>query len=211
MKKYLVAGLLFWLPIWVTVVIVRFIVNTLDNIWVFFPAQWHPTHIFGRDIPGFGLFITFILLILTGVLVTNYLGSRIVGLSERLLAKIPLIRSIYGTVKQAASAIFTTNSKAFKQAVLVEFPRKGAFSIGFQTNDHFPQAPSDKKHITVFVPTTPNPTSGFFVIVAEDEVHQLDMTVEDALKMIISLGVINPAQLAQQARKPSESKSDTQD
>ena len=203
MKKYLIAGLLFWLPIWVTVVIVRFIVNALDNVWVLFPAYWHPAHLFGRDIPGLGLFITFILLILTGALVTNYLGSRVVSLSERLLAKIPLIRSIYGTVKQAASAVFTTNSKAFKHAVLVEFPRKGALSIGFQTNDHFPQAPGSEKHITVFVPTTPNPTSGFFVILPETEVHPLDMSVEDALKMIISLGVINPAQLGQVEKKPN--------
>lgn len=193
MKKHLIAGLLVWLPIWATVVVVRFLINFLDSAWSMIPAHLHPDQVIGHHIPGLAILVTLLLLIITGALATNYFGKKVVEGWENLLSRIPLIRSIYGLFKQVSQAVFMPNSNAFKQAVMIEYPRKGIWSIGFQTSGHFENAPNNEPNVTVFVPTTPNPTSGFFMIVPKSDVTELNIPVESALKMIISLGVINPS------------------
>ena len=193
MKKYVIAGLLVWIPIWATVVVVKFLINFLDGIWTMIPAHLHPDQVIGRHIPGLAIIATLLLLIITGILATNYFGRMVVETWEKLLSRIPLVRSIYSLFKQVSQAVFMPNSNAFKQAVLIEYPRKGIWSIGFQTSGHFEGTPINEPNVTVFVPTTPNPTSGFFMIVPQSDVRQLDIPVESALKMIISLGVINPS------------------
>lgn len=192
LRKYFIGGLLVWLPIWATYIVIRFIVQIMDGSVALLPEHLQPQHLFGFSIPGIGLVLTIIILFVTGMLVTNFIGSRIVEFSEKLLARIPLIRSIYAAVKQITEALLKPTGSSFRKVIMIEFPRKGVWSIGFQTSDAFVHAPGDETHITVFVPTTPNPTSGFLMIVPETEIVELDMTVEDGLKTIISIGVVNP-------------------
>jgi uncharacterized membrane protein len=141
------------------------------------------------DIPGIGLILTLVILFLTGLLVTNFIGSRIVTFWEKILSRIPLVRSIYTAVKQVTEALLTPSGKSFRKVMLIEFPRKGLWSLAFQTSDVPFHAPEEGEHITVFVPTSPNPTSGFLMVVKTDEVQELKMTVEEGLKIIISIGV----------------------
>ena len=194
LQRHFLAGLLIWLPILATVWVVHFIVNILDQVLLLLPASASPRVWLGVDIPGFGVIISLLILLGTGVLAANFFGKRLFALWERLVHRVPLIRSVYGSVKQVTQSFLEPGGNSFKKVVLVEYPRRDMWSIAFQTADNFSagreELPSD--HVMVFIPTTPNPTSGFLLIVPANEVKEMNLSVEDAIKMVISLGVVQP-------------------
>lgn len=198
LRSYLLAGLIAWLPILITIGVLRFIIDLLDNTLALVPKAYQPEQLIGHYIPGFGVILSLILLILTGMIATNYFGQRLFEWGESLLSKIPLVRSIYKTVKQVIHAVVSTNSEAFRKVVLIEYPRKGLWSIAFQTGSANTKINSKIKDemVSVFIPTTPNPTSGFLIILPKGDVVELDMSIDEALKFIISLGVMPPIQKA---------------
>ncbi len=199
LRKYIVAGLLVWLPILVTYFILRFLLKLINGVAAIIPEKYQPIGLLGHHIPGFGIIISIVVIFVTGIMVSHFLGHKIVDLWEKLLARIPLVRSIYGATKQVVHSVLTPSEKAFSRAVLIEFPRKNVWSVGFQTNSDFPHSDIEN-NITVFVPTAPNPTSGFMMIVREDQIRPLNVTIEEAFKMIISVGVVTP----QHRDKPPE-------
>ncbi|KTC98187.1 DUF502 domain-containing protein [Legionella erythra] len=193
-RSYLFAGLVVWLPILVTFVVLRFMVDLLDSTIALLPSAYQPERLLGVDIPGFGVIFSLVLLIVTGIIATNILGQRLFGWGEALLAKIPLVRSIYNASKQVIQAIFATNSQAFRKVLLIEYPRKDCWSLAFMTGNPGSQlfANTTEEMVSVFVPTTPNPTSGFLMMVPKKDVIEVGMTIDEALKYIISLGVMPP-------------------
>ncbi|OGO94592.1 MAG: hypothetical protein A3F10_04180 [Coxiella sp. RIFCSPHIGHO2_12_FULL_42_15] len=193
MRKYLISGLLIWIPIWVTFVVIRFIIDLLDQSLALLPHRYQPDNLFGFHIPGLGLLFTLLIVFLTGLFAANFIGSGLVHLWERILAKIPLIRSVYSAVKQMLNAFVQPKSTSFRKVVMVQFPRENSWSIGFQTSERVNNLPSQKESIAVFIPTCPNPTAGFLLYVSTDQVTELNLTVEEAFKLIISVGVITPS------------------
>ncbi len=194
LRSYLLAGLVVWLPILITMGVLRFIIDLLDNTVALIPKAYQPEQLIGHYVPGIGVILSLIILLVTGVIVTNYLGQRLVGWGESVLDRIPLVRSIYKTVKQVINAVLSTNSEAFRKVVLIEYPRKGLWTIAFQTgtaNTAINNKTKDEM-ISVFIPTTPNPTSGFLIMLPRNDVIELDMSIDEALKFIISLGVMPP-------------------
>lgn len=187
-----VAGLLLWLPVWITYVIVHFIFTITDNILKALPTKYQPEQLIGMHIPGLGLLVTLVILVVTGLFVTNLLGRHLVELWERLLARIPLIRSIYSAVKKVLDTILQPKGQAFRKVLLIEYPRRGIWSIGFLTSNNFAEPPLDEEMVTVFIPTTPNPTSGYLTVVPKKDTRELRMNVEEALRLVISLGVVPP-------------------
>ena len=193
-RSYLIAGLAVWLPILVTIVVLRFIVDLLDKTIALLPVKYQPVELVGMNLPGFGVVISLLLLLITGIIATNILGQRLMALSESLLDRIPLVRTLYSSTKQVINAILSTNSQAFRKVLLIEYPRKGMWSIAFQTSvaSFMKTENTDEEMISVFVPTTPNPTSGFLMMLPKSEVRELKMTIDEALKCVISLGVMQP-------------------
>jgi len=194
LRRYFVAGLLFWVPVAVTVLIVRFLVNILDKSMVLVPVQYRPENLLGFSVPGLGVILALVVVFLTGIIVANLLGRQLIRLWEALLARIPVVRNIYSASKQLMETVVSGNGKSFREVVMIEYPRKGLWTMAFVTGDANEQA---KPHvgddaISIFVPTTPNPTSGFFLMVSASEVVRLDMSVEDGLKLILSTGVLQP-------------------
>jgi uncharacterized membrane protein len=194
LRNHLIAGLLIWIPVMVTVWVIRFLSRILDQSLVLLPPPWRPEALVGQYVPGVGIILSFILLVTTGIVVRNLFGGRIVAGFEDLVRRIPVIGSIYGGAKTFSETVLTDKGKSFKQVVMVEFPRKGIFSVGFITSEELEevQAKTEQDVVCVFVPTTPNPTTGFIVLVPRDEVVRLDMTVDDAFKMLLTLGVVVP-------------------
>lgn len=192
LKKPFIAGLLVWLPVLATFFILKFLISAVDGVVRLIPAAYRPDVFFGHHIPGVGLVLTLIIIFITGLITTNFLGKHLVNLSERILAKIPLVRSIYSATKQVVQSILSPSHQSFSKAVLVEFPRKGVWSIGFVTNKAINHIPGEANKTSVFVPTAPNPTSGFFLMMDASEMHPLSISVEEAFKMVVSVGVIAP-------------------
>ena len=194
LRKYLIAGLLVWLHLAATVVVIKLLIDLLDKTILLFPPEWRPETLFGFSIPGFGILVGVSILILTGVFAANLFGRKLVGFWEAILGRIPLVRTIYTSVKQVLETLFTSKSESFRRVVLIEYPRKGIWSLGFQTNEALAAAreASGKNLVSVFVPTTPNPTSGFIIMLPSEDITQLDISVEDGFKFIISMGVIVP-------------------
>ena len=194
MRKYLIAGLLVWMPLGITFLVVRASVGFLDKILLWLPAQYQPDIVLGFHIPGLGVVLAVVLVLATGMIVANLLGRRIVAAWESLLARIPLVRSLYAGIKQIMEAVLATDAKSFRKVLLIEYPRKGVWSLAFMTSDNLGevQAKTRTDVISVFIPTTPNPTSGFVLMVPSEDVVHLDMSVEEGLKMIISMGVVVP-------------------
>lgn len=194
LRKYLIAGLLVWLPLGATVVVIRLLINLMDKTILLIPPEWRPETVLGFSIPGFGVIVGIFILLITGMFAANLFGRRLVAIWESILGRIPLVRTIYTSVKQVLETLFTTNSKSFRKVVLVEYPRRGVWSMGFLTNKgiHVASTASGENLLSVFVPTTPNPTSGFIVMLPEQDVLELDLTVEDGFKYIISMGVVVP-------------------
>jgi uncharacterized membrane protein len=169
----------------------------MDQSLALLPARWNPRVFIGHDIPGLGAILTLLIIFFTGVLTANLVGGRLVSWGEQVLSRIPIVRSIYSSVKQVSDTILSPNGNAFRQALLVQYPRKGAWTIAFLTGippDDLHEAASQEPAalVSVYVPTTPNPTSGFFLMMRKDETVELDMTVDAALKYIVSMGVVSP-------------------
>jgi uncharacterized membrane protein len=194
LRRYIVAGILVWVPIGVTILLVRILVGLLDRTMVLIPQQYQPEELIGFAIPGLGIVLTIVLLLITGLLAANIVGRSMVGLWESMLERIPVVRSVYSAAKNFAEIVFSDSSQSFKKVLLIEYPRKGLYSLAFQTSSELGevQGRTGEDVICTFVPTTPNPTSGFIIIVPRKEVVVLDMEVDEALKMIISLGVVIP-------------------
>lgn len=194
MKKYFITGLLIWLPLAITYMVIAWIVGTLDAILLWLPAEYQPSRYIGFDIPGVGVVASLLLVFFTGLVAANVLGQKLVQLWEALLARIPVVKSIYYSVKQVSDTVFSSSGQAFRKALLVQYPREGVWTIAFLTGQPGGDAAEHLRgdYVSVYVPTTPNPTSGFFLMMRRSEVVELDMSVDDALKYIISMGVVAP-------------------
>lgn len=195
MKKYLITGLLVLVPLVITVWVLKSLIGMMDQSLLLLPEQWHPHTLFGREIPGFGVIVTFGIVFLTGVIATNFFGMQIIALWEKLLQRLPVVKSIYSSVKQVSDTLFSDSGNAFRKAVLVQFPRDGAWTIAFVTGTPGGDVAQHLKgdFVSVFVPTTPNPTGGYFLMMPRTDVIELEMSVDEALKYIISMGVVAPA------------------
>ncbi|OGT52098.1 MAG: hypothetical protein A3F17_08345 [Gammaproteobacteria bacterium RIFCSPHIGHO2_12_FULL_41_15] len=191
-QRYFFPGLLVWLPILVTYFIIKFIVDMLDGTVALLPKRYQPEQLLGFHVPGTGVALTFIIVLLTGMIASNFFGRQLVALWDSILNKIPFIRGIHSATKQVLQAFLEPHNQAFRQVLLIEYPRRDIWSIAFKTSDEFIETPIDEDMMTVFVPTTPNPTSGLLTIIPKEDVIELNLSVEDALKMIISLGVVTP-------------------
>jgi len=194
-RRYLVAGLLVWIPIVATVLVVRFILNLLDQTLLVLPSSLQPEALLGVHIPGLGALLAVLILLATGLLVTNIIGRSLVRAWEELLNRIPFVRVVYGGVKSFSSTILSNSGNSFKKVLLIQYPRAGLWSIGFQTASdvRLSAVQGTEPQICVFIPTTPNPTSGFIVLLPRSEAIELDMSVDAAMKMIVTLGVVVPA------------------
>lgn len=199
MKKYFITGLLIWIPLAITFMVIAWIVSTLDRILLWIPEHWQPKVLLGLDIPGMGVAVTLLIILLTGLIGANVLGQRLVLVWESLLARIPVVKSIYSSVKQVSDTLFSSSSHAFRKALLVQYPRQGAWTIAFLTGKPGGDAARHLSgdYISVYVPTTPNPTSGFFLMIPRSDVIELEMSVDEALKYIISMGVVTPGKRAE--------------
>ncbi len=193
LRNYLISGLLFWIPLILTVIVIKFFLEFINSL---VPQEYLPEAIFNLNtsIPGSGIILLFIIILITGVLVTNILGRRLVALWEKLLNRIPGFRNIYNILKKVSDTVLNTSSQSFKKAYLIQYPNKGIWVIAFQSGDYRGQAESviGEEIINLFVPTTPNPTSGFFVLIPKKDALELDISVEEAFKLVISAGVVTP-------------------
>jgi uncharacterized membrane protein len=194
MKRYVIAGLLVWVPLGITIWVLHFLLTTFDQTLLLIPESARPEALFGFHIPGLGVVLSIAILLLTGVIAANFFGQRLIATWEGILGRIPVVKSIYSSVKQVSDTVLSDQGTAFRKALLVEFPRPGCWTIAFLTGtpaaavaDHLPG-----EFISVYVPTTPNPTGGYFVMVPKESVRELDMSVDAALKYIISMGVVAP-------------------
>ena len=191
LRRYLIAGLLVWLPIIATVLVVRFILDLMDQL---LPPPLRPEVLLGVHIPGLGALLALLLLVATGLLVTNIIGRSLVRAWEDFMNRIPFIRAVYGGVKSFSTTILSNSGNSFKKVLLIEYPRTGLWSVGFQTASdlRLSSAQGDEPQVCVFIPTTPNPTSGFIVPVPRSQAIELDISVDAAMKMIVTLGVVVP-------------------
>jgi len=204
LRRYLVAGLLVWLPVGVTILVFKVLLDLMDGVLFLVPVAYRPETWLGFRLPGLGALLALLVLFVTGVLAANLLGKQLVIWYESLLGRIPLVRSVYGGVKNFAAVLLSDTGKSFKKVLLIEYPSKGLYRIALQTAENVREitAVTGRDLMTVFVPTTPNATSGFIVFVPSEDVIELTMSVEEALKMIISLGVVVPEWRAEQGREP---------
>jgi len=194
-KGYLVTGLLLWLPLAVTLWVLNLIVGTLDQTLNLLPLSWQPEHLFGFGIPGLGVVFAVLVLLGTGMLAANVLGQRLLVLGDGILSRTLVVKSIYNSVKQVSDTLLSDSGQAFRRALLVQFPHQGCWTVAFQTGRPAANVAAllgEEEHISVYVPTTPNPTSGYFVIVARKDTRELEMSVDEALKYVISMGVVAP-------------------
>ena len=194
MKKYFITGLLIWIPLVITIWVLKVIFDALDQSLLLLPAELRTESWLGMHIPGLGAILTLLVVFVTGVFATNFFGARLVLLWHHVLHRIPVVNSIYSSVKQISDTLFSSSGQAFRKALLVQWPREGMWTIGFLTGtpggDVVNHLPPDC--VSVYVPTTPNPTGGYFVIVQRKDVIELDMSVDQALKYVISMGVVPP-------------------
>ena len=193
LRNYLISGLLFWIPLILTIIVIKFFLEFVDGL---IPQEYLPEAVFNLDtsIPGSGIILLLRIILVTGILVTNILGKRLVALWEKLLNRIPGFRNIYNILKKVSDTVLNTSSQSFKKAFLIQYPSKGIWVIAFQSGDYRGEAESiiGEETINLFVPTTPNPTSGFFVLIPKKDAFELDISVEDAFKLVISAGVVTP-------------------
>lgn len=198
LRRYLVTGLVLWVPLGITIWVLTLIVSTLDKSLLLIPYQYRPETLLGFTIPGLGVVLTFIILLVTGILTRNFVGQKMVRAWDSVLRRIPVVKSIYSGVKQVSDTLFSDTGQAFRKALLIEFPSPGSYTIAFMTGtpsgEVLRRLPGD--HVSVYVPTTPNPTSGYFLLVPKNKTQELDMSVDDALKYIVSMGVVGPAHKA---------------
>ncbi len=203
-RRWLLAGLLVLVPLAITLAVLNWIVGTLDQSLLILPAAWHPDKLLGFHLPGFGVLLMLAIVLLMGAVASNFLGRKLGHWGNLLLHRIPIVRSIYSSVKQVSDTLFSENGNAFRQALLVQWPREGVWTIGFLTGvpggdvvNHLPG-----EYLSVYVPTTPNPTGGYFVMLRKTECIELKMSVDEALTYVISMGVVVPARPAAPALNP---------
>ncbi|WP_019623695.1 DUF502 domain-containing protein [Thioalkalivibrio thiocyanoxidans] len=204
LRRYLIAGLLVWLPLIVTGFVIKLLVDLLDFTILLLPPAWRPEALLGFSIPGAGIVVAIVVVFVTGVIVANIVGRKLVSVGESIVHRIPLVSSIYGAVKKVTETVLTDGGQAFRKVVMIEYPRRGLWSVGFMTGVGYGevQERTEREVITVFVPTTPNPTSGFVLLVPREEAVELDMTVEDGLKFVMSMGVVTPLSSPSEAPAP---------
>jgi uncharacterized membrane protein len=193
LRNYFIAGLLILVPLWATLLVLGWLVGIFDNITLLLPKKYQLDTLIGFHIPGLTFIISLIVVLITGILVTNFFGKKFVIYWEAFLARIPLVNSIYSAVKQIMETFFSS-SKSFRKAYLVEFPKKNIWTIGLLAGDTFEEAEKhfEEKMLTLYIPTTPIPTSGYLVVVPESSVRELSMPIDQALKLIVSLGTVQP-------------------
>jgi len=197
MRKYFITGLLILVPLAITLWVLNLVIGVLDQSLLLLPPQWRPEAVFGFHVPGLGAILTLLFIFLTGLATRNFIGKQIVQFWESMLAHIPVVNSIYTSVKQVSDTLFSSSGNAFRKAVLIQYPRQGSWTIAFLTG-----VPGGdvKNHlvgdyVSLYVPTTPNPTSGYFLMMPRADVIELEMSVEEALKYIVSMGVVSPDQI----------------
>jgi uncharacterized membrane protein len=194
MKKYLITGLLIWIPLVITIWVLTLVVDTLDRTLLLLPPHFRTESWLGMHVPGMGVIMTLVIVFVTGVLAANFIGERLVRLWNAILHRIPFVSSIYSSVKQVSDTLFSSSGEAFRKAVLVQWPHQGMWTIAFVTGTPGGDVANHLRDdfLSVYVPTTPNPTGGYFVLVARKDLIELDMSVDQALKYIISMGVVAP-------------------
>ena len=192
MKKHFLTGLLIWIPLAITLWVLHLIVTSMDQSLDYFPMSWQPLFYF----PGIGLALTLLIVWLTGLLASNFLGRRVIQLTESIVHRIPVVNSIYGGVKQVSDTLFKPGGQAFRKVMLIQYPRRGSWTVAFQTGSPTGEVKArlGEDYVNVYVPTTPNPTSGFFLMVPRSEAVELQMSVDEALKYVISMGSVTPAE-----------------
>ena len=198
LKRYFITGLLFLVPLAITIWVLTAVVATMDQSLELLPRALHPESWFGHNIPGLGALLTLLVILLTGMFASNILGERLLRVWERALLRVPVVNSIYNGVKQVSDTVFKPGGQAFRKAVLVRWPHADSWTIGFQTGkpggdvvNHF-----DGEYVSIYVPTTPNPTGGYFVMMRRSDVIELNMSIDEALKYVISMGVVAPHDVA---------------
>ena len=203
LRKYILTGLLLWIPLGITILVVKLLIDLLDRSLILLPPPLRPEAWLGFSLPGLGIIISAAVLMLTGYLIIRFADRKLLELGERWLSRIPLVRGIYSASKQVTETILNSDKNAFRNVYLIEYPRKGIWTFCFQTGEGIQEANEYTKEdlLTVFVPTTPNPTSGFIMLIPKGEAKKMDIDVEDALKLIVSLGVLTPTQLASEKTK----------
>ena len=204
MRKYFITGLLILVPLAITAWVLNLVISTMDQSLLFVPERWQPHTLFGFNIPGLGTLLTVVIIFLTGLLTNNLVGNYVLRVWEKLLKRIPLVNSLYSSVKQVSDTLLSSSGNAFRKAVMIPYPHQNSYTIAFLTGT---PGGDVKNHlvgdyVSVYVPTTPNPTSGFFLMMARKDVVELDMTVDAALKYIVSMGVVSPEDVPQAIALP---------
>lgn len=196
LRKYFISGLLVWLPIVVTVLVIKFLVDVLSKSLLLLPTQFQPDYLLGFHVPGIGVILTLAVILTTGLLAANFIGKRLVDFGDAVMGRIPVVRSVYTGVKQVTQTLFSPGGQSFRKVLLVEYPSAGIWTIAFQTghvSTEIQSALHAEQMVSYFVPTTPNPTSGFLMMTPKSKVIELDISVDQALKFVISLGVVQPS------------------
>ena len=194
-RKCFISGLLLWLPIWVTLLVIKFLVDLLSKSLLLLPHQYQPDVLLGYHIPGIGVIITLAVLFLSGMFAANFIGRRLVQLGDMIIKRIPIVKTVYTGVKQVTDTLFKPGGQSFRKVFLVQYPHAGMWTIAFQTGEAGKEIDTKlgfEPTITIFVPTTPNPTGGFLMVVPRKNTIELEMSVDQALKYVISLGVVQP-------------------
>lgn len=194
MKRYFITGLLVLVPLFITIWVLTTLISLMDQSLLLLPVEWRPEAQLGRAVPGIGAILTLLIIFVTGLIATNFFGRRLILIWEALLGRVPVVKSIYSSVKQVSDTLFSDSGQAFRKALLVQYPREGSWTIAFMTGQPGGDVANHLKgeFVSVYVPTTPNPTSGFFLMMPKADVVELDMSVDEALKYIISMGVVSP-------------------
>lgn len=194
MRKYFITGLLILVPLAITLWVLGLVIGTMDQSLLLLPERWRPEALVGFHIPGLGTILTLLVIFITGLATHNFIGRRVVAMWEGILTRIPVVKSIYSSVKQVVDTLFSSSGNAFRKAVLVQYPRQGAWTIAFLTGVPGGEVAHRLQgdYVSLYVPTTPNPTSGFFLMVPRSDTIELDMGVDEALRYIVSMGVVVP-------------------
>ena len=202
MRKYFITGLLVLVPLAITLWVLNLIIGTMDQSLLFLPMEWRPKALVGFNIPGLGTILTLLIIFFTGLATHNFIGRQVVAVWEAVLTRIPVVNSIYSSVKQVSDTLFSSSGNAFRKALLVEYPRQGSWTIAFLTGVPGGDVKNHLQgdYVSVYIPTTPNPTSGFFLMVPRADTVELNMSVDEALKYIISMGVVSPPEHLERKR-----------
>jgi uncharacterized membrane protein len=205
LKKYFITGLLIWVPLGITLWVLHLLVSAMDQTLLLLPEEFQTEHWLGMHVPGMGVVLTFVVVLGTGLIAANMLGQRLLRFWENILGRIPVFKSIYNSVKQVSDTLFSSSGHAFRKALLVQYPRDGSWTIAFLTGQPGGDVVNhlQGEYWSVYVPTTPNPTSGFFLMMPKSDVIVLDMSVDEALKYIISMGVVSPGATRTKAKPPA--------